>query len=86
MAKTKKYFLIRIIKYTKKTPFLNIWSFLSWEEIFQKYNVINKVNEDGFFIKTADQIKEFREPRLMTKFDSKIDLPTISTDNRLDLT
>lgn len=56
---------------------------LSWEEIFQKYNVINKVNEDGFFIITADQIKKFREPRLMTKFDSKIDLPTIFTDNRL---
>lgn len=56
---------------------------ISWEEIFRKYDIINKINEDGFFIITADQIKEFREPRLMTKFDSKIDLPTIFTNNSL---
>ena len=56
---------------------------VSWEEIFKEYDIINKINKDGFFIITADQIKEFREPRLMTKFDSKIDLPTIFTDNHL---
>ena len=55
----------------------------SWEAIFEKYNIIEKTNKDGFFIITADQIKEFREPRLMTKFDSKIDLPSIFYDNHL---
>lgn len=58
---------------------------VAWEEIFQKFDVINKVNEDGFFIITASQIKKFREPRLMTKFDSRIDLPGIFSDNHLTI-
>lgn len=56
---------------------------LVWEKIFEKYNIIDNIEKAGFFIITADQIKEYREPRLMTKFDSKIDLPTIFNENKL---
>ena len=56
---------------------------LVWEKIFEKYNIIDNIEKTGFFIITADQIKEYREPRLMTKFDSKIDLPTIFNENKL---
>ena len=55
----------------------------AWELIFEKYNILDHIEKDGYFTITADQIKEFREPRLMTKFDSKIDLPTIFSENKL---
>lgn len=57
----------------------------AWETIFEKYNIINKINKEGFFIITADQIKEFREPRLMTKFDSTIELPLVFSKNHLTI-
>ena len=56
---------------------------IAWEQIFDKYNILNSINRDGYFTISACQIKEFREPRLMTKFDSKIDLPSIFRDNHL---
>ena len=56
---------------------------LAWERIFEKYNIIKTIQKHGCFIITADQIKEFREPRLMTKFDSKIDLPSVFNENNL---
>lgn len=56
---------------------------LAWEQIFEKYKIIDAVQKDGHFVINAEQIKEFREPRLMTKFDSKIDLPIIFNENKL---
>lgn len=56
---------------------------LAWEKLFEKYSILDNINKNGYFIITADQIKEFREPRLMTKFDSRIDLPDIFRDNHL---
>ncbi len=56
---------------------------IAWEQIFAKYNVIDLINKEGYFKIKANQIKEFREPRLMTKFDSKIDLPIIFNKNHL---
>lgn len=40
----------------------------AWEQLFEKYSILDVVREHGNFIITAKQIKEFREPRLMTKF------------------
>ncbi len=56
---------------------------IAWEQIFDKYKILDSINQEGYFTITAEQIKEFREPRLMTKFDSKIDLPTIFNENHL---
>ena len=57
----------------------------AWEQIFEKYNILEEVNGNDIFIITADQIKEFREPRLMTKFDHSSNLPTIFAENNLSI-
>ena len=55
----------------------------AWEKIFEKYNVLDAIKKNGEFIIAANQIKEFREPRLMTKFDHKVNLPEIFAENNL---
>ena len=57
----------------------------AWEKIFEKYNVLNYVNRIGHFKISANQIKEFREPRLMAKFDHKMNLPEIFLKNNLSI-
>ncbi len=57
----------------------------AWEYLFNKHNILDEVEQHGEFIITADQIKEIREPRLMTKFDHKVNLPTIFTENNLSI-
>jgi hypothetical protein len=55
----------------------------AWEQLFAKYDIINQIDANGRFEISATQIKEFREPRLMAKFDHTINLPKIFADNRL---
>lgn len=55
----------------------------AWEKLFEKYNILNKIASDGVFRISSSQIKEFREPRLMAKFDHTINLPKIFLDNGL---
>jgi len=56
---------------------------LAWEELFSKYDILNQIDVKGQYEISATQIKEFREPRLMAKFDHKINLPQIFAHNRL---
>jgi len=56
---------------------------ISWEKIFQKYNVLDHIVSNGEFRILAKQIKEFREPRLMAKADNHASLPIIFKDNKL---
>lgn len=55
----------------------------AWEKIFEKYDIIKNINSEGQFRISATQIKEFREPRLMAKFDHAVNLPKIFADNQL---
>lgn len=55
----------------------------AWERLFKKYGIAEKVNETGQFFISAKEIKQFREPRLMTKFDHSINLPSVFLDNNL---
>ncbi|MDR1450729.1 MAG: hypothetical protein LBI57_00105 [Helicobacteraceae bacterium] len=55
----------------------------AWEQLFSKYDILNQVDAHGRFEISAAQIKVFREPRLMAKFDHIINLPKIFSDNRL---
>ena len=55
----------------------------SWEQLFNKYNILHCIESDGYFEISATQIKEFREPRLMSKFDHKKNLPKLFSDNQL---
>lgn len=48
---------------------------VAWRAIFAKYNIPQQIQEFGYFEITAKQINEFREARLMTKFDTKTNLP-----------
>lgn len=56
---------------------------IAWETLFEKYDILRKVEEHGSFEISAKQIKEVREPRLMAKFDHSINLPRIFSDNTL---
>lgn len=44
----------------------------AWESLFEKYHIVEEISRNGAFGISASQIKEFREPRLMTKFDHKV--------------
>lgn len=57
----------------------------SWEKLFTEHEILSRVESDGTFKISADQIKKFREPRLMTKFDHKINLPTKFLSNNLSI-
>lgn len=58
---------------------------IAWEKIFDKYRIINKVLTDGHTIISSTHINEFREARLMTKFDHKSQLPKLFADNNLSI-
>lgn len=56
---------------------------IAWEALFEKYKILPRVEADGKFIISASRIKEYREPRLMAKFDHNINLPHIFAENNL---
>ena len=57
----------------------------AWELLFNKYHILSEIQKHGQFIISANQIREFREPRLMTKFDHRINLPSIFAANHLSI-
>lgn len=57
----------------------------AWILLFDKYNILEEINNKGFFEITSKQINEFREARLMTKFDHIANLPNIFIDNNLSI-
>lgn len=56
---------------------------VAWEKLFDKHNILHRIETDGYFSISATQIKEYREPRLMAKFDHTINLPKLFADNGL---
>lgn len=57
----------------------------AWKKLFDRYKILDAVRNQGEFVISANQIKEFREPRLMTKFDHKVNLPSIFSENNLSI-
>ncbi len=57
----------------------------AWEKLFDKYNIVSNIEKNGQFVITATQINEFREARLMTKFDHRINLPSLFSKNKLSI-
>lgn len=49
----------------------------AWQALFEKFDIAAQVRRDGQFRISAEQIKEFREPRLMAKFDHRKNLPEV---------
>lgn len=57
----------------------------AWDKLFEKYDILNKIQNDGVFFITAEQIKEFKEPRLMAKWDSSENLPSIFKKYKINI-
>ncbi len=58
---------------------------IAWEKIFDKYKILNKVLNEGHTVISSTRINEFREARLMTKFDHRSQLPKLFADNNLSI-
>ncbi len=57
----------------------------AWEQLFDKYRILENIERKGAFEIKSTQINEFREARLMTKFDQSINLPKIFSDHNLTI-
>lgn len=57
----------------------------AWKKIIEKYDIVNKIKEEGQFKILSKQIKEFREPRLMAKWDSSESLPSVLQKNKINI-
>lgn len=57
----------------------------AWQKLIEKYNILNKVESDGVFHIKASEIKEFKEPRLMAKWDCTAALPPVFKTNNLNI-
>ncbi len=56
-----------------------------WKDLFDTYNIIEKINKFGFFEIKATDIKQVKEPRVMVKWDSSDSLPKVFKDNRINI-
>jgi hypothetical protein len=57
----------------------------TWELLFDKFNILDEINKNGYFIISADQIKTVKEPRLVTKFDHSINLPQLFKRHKISI-
>ncbi|HCA29326.1 MAG TPA: type II restriction endonuclease [Ruminococcaceae bacterium] len=57
----------------------------AWKKIIDKYNILDEVDKNGCFSIKASQIKEYKEPRLMAKWDSTDSLPDVFKKNKLNI-
>lgn len=57
----------------------------AWEKLFERYNILQEIEKNGFYEIEAKTIKEEREPRLMAKFDHSSNLPKIFKKNGLSI-
>ncbi len=58
---------------------------VAWEKLFEKFLILNKLENTDYFLISSNDINEFREARLMTKFDHRSQLPKIFTDYKLSI-
>lgn len=57
----------------------------AWTKIFNDYNVLETIENQGFFLINSSDINKYREARLMTKFDTRLNLPDIFKANKLSI-
>jgi hypothetical protein len=58
---------------------------LAWERIFEKFQITKKLQSSDQLLISSNEINDFREARLMTKFDHKSQLPKLFIDNNLSI-
>lgn len=57
----------------------------AWEKLFERYEILLNIEKNGKYEITSKEINEFREARLMTKFDHKNNLPILFEENNLSI-
>lgn len=57
----------------------------AWKALLDKYPIMENVEKEGVYRIRADEIREFREPRLMAKWDSSDSLPEVLRKHKLNL-
>ena len=57
----------------------------AWKVLIDKYNILEEVQENGCYHIKASQIKQFKEPRLMAKWDITDALPKVLRDNKINI-
>lgn len=57
----------------------------AWKALMEKYHILQEIQENGYFPINASQIKEYKEPRLMAKWDSTDALPEVFRKNKINL-
>lgn len=59
---------------------------LAWGRIFEDNpQILEAVRQDGFYVIEASDIKHYREPRLMTKFDTSVPVAQPLRANKLNI-
>lgn len=57
----------------------------AWKILIDKYNILEEIKNNGCYHIKSSQIKQFKEPRLMAKWDSSNSLPQILKDNKINI-
>jgi hypothetical protein len=57
----------------------------AWEDLFEKYNILNEIEKNGKYEISSSQINKVRPARLMAKFDYEHQLPPIFSENELSI-
>lgn len=57
----------------------------AWEMLFDKYHILDALGKELTYKISSKQINEFREARLMAKFDESSYLPEVFRDNQLSI-
>jgi hypothetical protein len=58
---------------------------IAWERIFAKHSILDEIASRGRSSISSADINQFREARIMTKFDHRSQLPKLFTDNHLSI-
>ncbi|GGA96428.1 hypothetical protein ERX37_03470 [Macrococcus hajekii] len=57
----------------------------AWELLLDEYNIVEDINKYGFYKIPASTIKDYKEPRNMTKWDTSNSRPEILKENKLGI-
>jgi hypothetical protein len=58
---------------------------IAWKKLFKKYDISKRIATDGIYEIKSAELNEFREARLMTKFDYISQLPEIFADSNFSI-
>lgn len=57
----------------------------AWNILLNKYNIVQEVEQNGIFYITSSQINDYKEARLMAKWDTSESLPPSLKSNKLNI-